>query len=274
MIRSLRVWPLLFMGLFLGGVSQKALATPAFAKKENKPCVYCHIVPGGPRNFRGLYYAAHNHSFADFDNEYEAKLAGVSPDAMGPDAKPTVAGYPNVQVNVPPVLRFVMKDIDGNPINLARYMGKVILIVNTASLCGNTPQYAALEQLYEKYKDKGFVILGFPSNDFGHQEPGDNKQIKEFCTSKYHVTFPIFSKIDVKGDNQAPLYKFLTDKQTDPKFGGPIEWNFAKFLIGRNGEIVARFPAGMSPAKPEVVAAIEHQLEQPSPSEKADSDSN
>ncbi|WP_343217343.1 glutathione peroxidase [Chthonomonas sp.] len=267
MIRTLRWLPALCVGLTLLGLGSQAHATPAFAKKENKPCVYCHVVPGGPRNFRGLYYATHNHSFADFDNEYEAKLAGVSPDAMGPDAKPTVLDYPNVHVNVPPVLRFVMKDIDGNNVNLARYVGKVILIVNTASLCGNTPQYAALEQLYEKYKDKGFVILGFPSNDFGHQEPGDNQQIKQFCTSKYHVTFPMFAKIDVKGDTQAPLYKFLTDKETDPKFGGPIEWNFAKFLIGRNGEIVARFPAGMSPTKPEVIAAIEHQLEQPAPSE-------
>ena len=194
---------------------------------------------------------------------YEAKLAGVSPDSMGPDAAPQNPDYPETSIEIPAVLHFVMKDIDGNNVNLARYKGDVILMVNVASLCGNTPQYADLEKLYQQYKSEGFVILGFPANDFGHQEPGTDQQIKQFCTGRYHVTFPMFSKIVVKGDGQDPLYKFLTDKTTDPKFGGPIEWNFAKFLISRKGELVARFPAGMNPSTPDVVAAIQHQLAKP-----------
>ncbi len=252
---------LLAVGLMAGG---QAHAYPQYAMKEKKECVYCHVKPGGDRNFRGLYYKAHDLSFAKFDNVYEAKLAGVKPDTMGPDAVPTVASYPDVDVKVAPVLNFIVKDIDGNTVNLARYKGDVILFVNVASQCGNTPQYAELEKMYEKYKDKGFVILGFPANDFGHQEPGDNKTIKAFCTSKYNVKFPMFSKIVVKGDDQAPLYKFLTDKETDPKFGGPIDWNFAKFLVNRKGELVARFPAGTKPLTPDVVSAVETALDQKS----------
>jgi glutathione peroxidase len=237
-----------------------AHATRAYANKEGKQCTYCHVVPGGPRNFRGLYYKAHAHSFADFDNVYESKAAGVAVDAMAVDAVPKVASYPDVKV--PPALNFIVKDIDGNTVNLARYKGNVILMVNVASFCGNTPQYASLQKIYDKYKDKGFVILGFPANEFNHQEPGDNKTIKEFCTSKYNVTFPMFSKIVVKGDGQAPLYKYLTDKNTDPKFGGDIDWNFAKFLIGRNGEIVDRFKASADPLKvADITEAIEKELE-------------
>lgn len=159
-----------------------------------------------------------------------------------------------------PALNFTVTSIDGKPVKLTRYQGQVILIVNVASLCGNTPQYAGLEKVYATYKAKGFTILAFPANDFLHQEPGSNAEIKQFCTSKYHVTFPIFSKIVVKGDGQAPLYHYLTDKATDPKFGGDIDWNFAKFLLNRKGEIVARFPAGEDPLKPEVTRAIEEQL--------------
>ena len=120
-----------------------------------------------------------------------------------------------------------------------------------------------LQKLYEENKDKGFVILGFPSNDFHQQEPGTDKEIKAFCTTHYHVTFPMFSKIVVKGNGQHPLYQYLTSKTTDPTFGGEIEWNFAKFLIGRSGEIVARFPAGMDPLKPEAVDAVKRELEKP-----------
>lgn len=159
-----------------------------------------------------------------------------------------------------PALNFEVKDIDGKPVNLGRYQGQVVMMVNVASFCGNTPQYASLEALYEKYKDRGFVVLGFPANEFGKQEPGSNQEIKEFCTSKYKVSFPMFSKIVVKGDGQAPLYQYLTDKQTNPQTGGDIEWNFAKFLVNRKGEVVARFPARTDPAKPEVVAAIEKEL--------------
>ncbi|HZO89235.1 MAG TPA: glutathione peroxidase [Chthonomonadaceae bacterium] len=153
-----------------------------------------------------------------------------------------------------------MRNIDGKPVHLGRYQGNVILIVNVASLCGNTPQYASLQALYEKYKDQGFIILGFPANDFGKQEPGTNAEIKRFCTKNYNVTFPLFSKIVVKGEGQAPLYKFLTDKQTDPQFGGDIRWNFDKFLLNRKGEIVARFEPGTDPRKEEVVQAIEKEL--------------
>jgi glutathione peroxidase len=242
---------------------QTAQAKPEYAMKEGKTCDYCHVKPGGDRNFRGLYYGTHNHSFADFDNVYEAKAAGVAPDSMGPDARPTVASYPKVQVA--PLLDFTMKDIDGKPVKLARYAGDVILVVNVASFCGNTPQYADLEKMYTKYKDQGFTILAFPANEFGQQEPGTNKEIKEFCTSKYNVTFPVFSKIVVKGEGQHPLYKYLTDKKTDPQFGGDIEWNFAKFLINRKGEIVARFPAKQNPSSPEVVQEVEKQLAAPKP---------
>ena len=238
--------------------SSSAEARKAYAIKENKACIYCHVQPGGDRNFRGIYYATHAKSFADFDNVYEAKAAGVSADAMGPDAVPTVASYPRVKA--PAALDFTVKDIDGKPVKLARYAGNVILVVNVASKCGNTPQYEGLEKIYEKYKAKGFTILAFPANDFGKQEPGDEKTIKEFCESTYKVKFPLFSKIVVKGQDQAPLYKFLTSKETNEKFAGDIDWNFAKFLINRDGEVVARFKAGVKPESDPVVSAIEKEL--------------
>lgn len=232
-----------------------ANAIPEYAAKEKVNCLYCHVAPGKARNFRGLYYRKNNHSFAEFDEAAEAKLAGVKAGSNGPDGTPTIKEYPNV--TVAPVLNFKVKDIDGKPVNLARYQGDVILIVNVASKCGNTPQYAALESLYEKYKDKGFVVLGFPANDFGNQEPGTEKEIKEFCEATYKVKFPMFSKITVKGDAQAPLYKYLTSKETDPEFAGPIDWNFAKFLVNRKGKIIARFKAGVNPSSAEVASAIE-----------------
>lgn len=244
-----------------------AQAKPEYAAKEKVTCLYCHEVAGQARNFRGIYYGTHDHSFADFDNVFESKAAGVKPDSEGIAGRPTNADYPNVKVA--PALKFIVKDIDGKTVNLGRYQGSVILLVNVASLCGNTPQYASLQKLYDKYKTKGLVVLGFPSNDFGKQEPGDNKEIKLFCTSKYKVTFPMFSKIDVKGDDQAPLYKFLTDKETDPKFAGDIEWNFAKFIINRKGEVVARIPAKTDPATGDVVATIEKQLKASATAETA-----
>ncbi len=158
------------------------------------------------------------------------------------------------------VYGYTVKDIDGKDVKLSKYKGDVLLIVNTASLCGNTPQYASLEKLYEKYKGDGLRILAFPANDFAHQEPGTNAEIHEFCTAKYSVSFDLFSKISVKEPDQAPLYAYLTDKGSDPKFGGPIEWNFAKFLIGRDGQIVNRFPAGHDPLLPDVTGAIEDAL--------------
>lgn len=169
---------------------------------------------------------------------------------------------PASPASAPPrsVYDFTVKDIGGKSVKLDRYKGSVLLIVNTASLCGNTPQYASLEKLYEKYKGKGLRILAFPSNDFGQQEPGSNTEIKTFCTARYQTTFDLFSKIDVKGEGQAPLYRFLTSKETDPKFAGDIEWNFAKFLIGRDGKIRNRFPAGTDPLTPGVVTEVEAAL--------------
>lgn len=161
------------------------------------------------------------------------------------------------------VLDFTVKNIDGKSVPLSRYKGKVLLIVNTASLCGNTPQYASLESLYQKYQSRGLRILAFPADDFAHQEPGTNSQILQFCTSKYHTSFDLFSKISVKAPGQAPLYTFLTDKATDPKFGGDIEWNFAKFLTDRQGHVMARIPAGHDPLSPDTVAQIEAALKSP-----------
>lgn len=169
---------------------------------------------------------------------------------------PTYAG----KLKTAPALNYTMKNIDGKATPLAKYQGKVILIVNVASKCGNTPQYASLQKLYEKYKTKGLVILAFPANDFGQQEPGTNAEIKQFCGRNYHVTFPVFSKITVKGPDINPLYEYLTNKQTNPQFGGDIEWNFAKFLLNRKGEVVARFPAKQDPLEKEVVESITNEL--------------
>lgn len=158
------------------------------------------------------------------------------------------------------VLAFKVKDIDGKDVKLNRYKGKVALIVNTASKCGNTPQYEGLEKIYSKYKDQDFVILGFPANNFNGQEPGTDAEIKEFCTLKYNVSFPMFSKISVKGSDQAPIYKFLTSKETNPEFAGDVTWNFEKFLIDREGKIAARFSPRTQPDSEEVVKAIEKLL--------------
>jgi glutathione peroxidase len=137
---------------------------------------------------------------------------------------------------VPAVLNFKMTGLDGKEVDLAQYQGKVVLIVNVASKCGYTPQYKDLQALYAKYSKDGLVVLGVPCNQFGKQEPGTEKQIAEFCTAEFGVTFPMLAKVDVNGDNACPLYKFLTSKDTDPKFAGKIGWNFEKFLISRNGE--------------------------------------
>jgi glutathione peroxidase len=237
-----------------------SFARPEYAARENAACNHCHVVPGGPRNFRGLFYAANNHSLAAFDNQYEAKLAGVDPAAVGGDAVTKTPNYP--RRTVPAGLNYIYPDIEGNRVNLARYAGSVVMIVNVASQCGNTPQYAALQKLYEKHKERGLVVLGFPCNDFGAQEPGTEKEIQAFCTEKYKVTFPMFAKVAVKGQKQAPLYRRLTDKAANPKFGGEIEWNFAKFLLNRKGEVIGRFAARTSPDDPELVMAIEAALKE------------
>jgi glutathione peroxidase len=158
------------------------------------------------------------------------------------------------------VFDFTLNTIDGQPAPLAAYRGKVVMLVNVASRCGYTPQYTALESIYEKYRDRGFVIIGIPANNFGAQEPGTNQEIKTFCQSKYSVTFPMMSKVSVKGDDKTALYQFLTDKTASPKTGGEIQWNFTKFLVGPDGQIITRFEPAITPDSPEVTAAIEKTL--------------
>ena len=151
-----------------------------------------------------------------------------------------------------------LKDIDGNATSLKPYAGKVLLVVNVASRCGFTPQYTALEAVYKKYQDQGLVVCGFPCNQFGGQEPGSDAEIKEFCTSKYSVTFPMFDKLEVNGAQRHPLYVALAGK--DSPFPGDIHWNFTKFLIGRDGKIVARFDSKVKPDAPELTSALETAL--------------
>jgi glutathione peroxidase len=157
---------------------------------------------------------------------------------------------------------FTMKSIDGQQVSLGSYSGKVVLLVNVASKCGFTPQYTALEALYEKYKDRGLVIIGVPANNFAQQEPGSDEEIKKFCSSKYMVTFPMMAKVSVLGDDKTALYTYLTDKSADPQFGGDIKWNFTKFLFDRTGKPVARFEPNVTPDSPEVRAAVESALGQ------------
>jgi glutathione peroxidase len=157
-------------------------------------------------------------------------------------------------------LNFKMKSLDGKESDLSQYKGKVVMFVNVASKCGLTPQYKDLQALHDKYADKGLVIIGVPANEFGGQEPGTDVQISEFCTTRYGVKFPMLSKVVVKGDGIAPLYKFLTDKETNPKFAGEIGWNFTKFVVGRDGQVIARFEPKVSPTSEEVVKTIETEL--------------
>jgi len=151
---------------------------------------------------------------------------------------------------------FTMNNIDGQSTPLKSLQGKVVLLVNVASQCGYTPQYAGLESLYEKYKTRGFVIVGVPANNFGSQEPGTNEEIKTFCTRKYNVTFPMMSKVSVKGADIAPLYSYLTSTK-----GGDVKWNFTKFLIGKDGQVIDRFEPKVTPDSPELAAAIEKALQ-------------
>ena len=161
-------------------------------------------------------------------------------------------------------LDFKVTDIDGKPVSLSDYKGKVVLIVNVASKCGFTPQYTALEQLYMADKDKGLVILGFPADNFKNQEPGSNAEIKTFCTSKYNVTFPMMSKVSVKGGDKCPLYKFLTEPATAGPFAGEVGWNFTKFIVDRNGNLTARFASATKPTDARLTGAIDAALAVPS----------
>jgi glutathione peroxidase len=155
---------------------------------------------------------------------------------------------------------YQLKNIDGSATTLAGYKGQVMMIVNVASRCGFTGQYAGLQKLYETYKDRGLVLLGFPANDFLGQEPGTNAEIAQFCSLKYHVTFPMFEKIAVTGKDMHPLYQYLTNKATNPEFSGKITWNFNKFLVDREGRIVARFGSRTDPENKDVITAIEKAL--------------
>ncbi|MGV7230008.1 MAG: glutathione peroxidase [Nitrospirales bacterium] len=162
------------------------------------------------------------------------------------------------EIRATPIYNFTMDDIDGKPRPLREFKGKVMMIVNTASFCGNTPQYADLQTLYERYRDQGFTILAFPANDFGKQEPGDNKEIAEFCYTKYSLEFPLFSKITVLGDQKHPLYRYLTE---DTPFKGEIQWNFQKFLVDQQGAVIARYAPGQKPLTPQIVGDIEKALQ-------------
>jgi glutathione peroxidase len=162
----------------------------------------------------------------------------------------TFAGTPMSETTL---YSFTLKDIDGKEVALSKFKGKTVLVVNVASKCGLTPQYAQLQKLYDAYKDKGLVILGFPANNFGGQEPGSESEIKQFCSTTYGVTFPMFSKISVKGEDAHPLYQWLTTA-VEPK--GDIEWNFAKFLIGKDGKVLKRFSPRVAPEAPELVEAV------------------
>jgi glutathione peroxidase len=173
-----------------------------------------------------------------------------------PTKEPAVADKPKPASP----LDFAVKDIDGKDVKLDQYKGKVVMIVNVASNCGFTKQYKGLEALYKKYADQGLVVVCFPANDFGHQEPGTNEEIKTFCTSKFDVTFPMMAKIVVLGDEKAPLYKFLTEKPTAGDFAGEIGWNFTKFLVDRNGNLIARWASQTTPEDKQVGDEIEKAL--------------
>ncbi|HEV2968922.1 MAG TPA: glutathione peroxidase [Pirellulales bacterium] len=160
----------------------------------------------------------------------------------------------------PTALSFTMNSLDGKHVDLSQYHGKVVMIVNVASKCGLTPQYKPLEALHEKYEKDGLAILGFPCNQFAGQEPGTAEEISKFCTTKYNISFPMFAKIEVNGDGACPLYKYLKSLDVKPKGKGDVSWNFEKFIIGRDGGVVARFEPRTKPDSPEVVSVIEAEL--------------
>lgn len=176
-----------------------------------------------------------------------AALAGISIGSMPSELVPKVESIYDFKVN----------NIEKKSVKLDKFKGKVLIVVNVASKCGLTPQYESLEALYRKYKDKGLVVLGFPANDFGNQEPGTEEEIQAFCSTKYDVTFPMFSKIVVTGDDTNPMYRWLIEQSGDK---APIEWNFAKFIVGRDGKAVARFGPRLKPTDKTFVAAIEKAL--------------
>lgn len=192
---------------------------------------------------------------------FAAALIAAAPAHAHAPAKAAPAAQP--ATHVAPLYAFALKRLDGTPTTLAAYQGKVLLVVNTASKCGNTPQYAGLEKLHEAYAPKGLAVLGFPANDFLWQEPGTNEEIHQFCTENYGVTFDMFEKSVVKGQGQSPLYRYLTAQPTRPQPAGDITWNFEKFLVNRHGQVVARFAPKTRPDDPALVQAIEAELAKP-----------
>lgn len=160
-------------------------------------------------------------------------------------------------VAAPPLYGFRLPDIDGRPVDLKTFKGKVLLIVNTASMCGNTPQYAGLQEMYERYQERGFEVLAFPANDFGQQEPGTNQEIKGFCYTKYSVSFPLFSKISVVGKDKHPLYRYLTEQSAFP---GRVTWNFQKYLVDRSGNVIGKYDPSMNPLSPAILIDVEKAL--------------
>lgn len=184
----------------------------------------------------------------------------------GAGCEPTVEGVPQEG----PVLRFKMNSLSGDEIDLSQYEGKVVLVVNVASQCGFTGQYEQLQQLHEKYAEQGLAILGFPCNQFLGQEPGTAEEIQEFCRVNYGVTFDLFAKVDVNGEDACEFYQLLTALDTKPKGAGKISWNFEKFLIDRSGKVIARFGSGTKPDAPEVVALIEEALANSTADESAE----
>ena len=156
-----------------------------------------------------------------------------------------------------PLYGFSLPDIDGHQVDLKTFKGKVLLIVNTASMCGNTPQYADLQEMYERYQERGFEILAFPANDFGQQEPGTNQEIKGFCYTKYSISFPLFSKISVVGKEKHPLYRYLTEQSPFP---GRVTWNFQKYLVDRSGNVIGKYDPGMNPLSPAILSDVEKAL--------------
>jgi glutathione peroxidase len=172
-------------------------------------------------------------------------------------AEPTSKGALLMAAKSRQIYDFTLKDIDGKPLPLDHFKGKVLLIVNTASFCGNTPQYAELQTMYDSYRDQGLEVLAFPANNFGRQEPGTDSEIRAFCYTKYSLTFPLFSKISVKGEDKHPLYQYLTEASPFP---GEVEWNFQKYLIDRSGKVVARYHHRTKPLSDEVIADVERYL--------------
>ena len=253
---TLAVWLILAAG-------RPAHAKPEYAMKEKKDCLYCHVRPGEARGFRGMYYAARMYSFDKFDEAFESKLAGVKPNSMGFEARPTVQGYPNNR-KVIPVLDFTVNDIDGKPVNLNKYQGDVLLVVNVASFDDQlTRQYASLQRLYDRYKARGFQVLAFPCNDFGDTEPGTDAKIKDFARRTYEITFPMMAKVRAIGPAAAPFYRFLSGRKGNPQLAGELEGNFTKFLINRKGEIVGRWKGALDPLSERITREIDTALAYP-----------